>query len=38
LIEDSEHEPYWGWGKDGAGENWLGQVLMEVRAEAQSLR
>jgi ribA/ribD-fused uncharacterized protein len=31
LIEDSPHEPYWGIGADGMGENWAGRVLMEIR-------
>ena len=33
LIEDSASDPYWGIGADGTGSNWLGRVLMEVRAE-----
>lgn len=32
LVEDSPGEPYWGTGPDGAGLNWAGRVLMEVRA------
>ena len=32
LIEDSPYEPFWGLGQDGAGQNWAGRVLMEVRA------
>ena len=32
LIEDSPHEPFWGIGQDGAGANWAGRVLMEIRA------
>lgn len=32
LIEDSPGEPFWGTGPDGAGLNWAGRVLMEVRA------
>lgn len=31
LIEDSPSEPFWGIGPDGAGLNWAGKVLMEVR-------
>jgi N-glycosidase YbiA len=31
LIEDSPFEPFWGTGPDGAGLNWAGRVLMEVR-------
>src|ERR1017187_4675749 len=33
LIEDSPVDWYWGIGKDGTGQNVLGQVLMEVRAK-----
>jgi N-glycosidase YbiA len=33
LIEDSLSEPFWGIGPDGAGPNWAGRVLMEIRAE-----
>lgn len=32
LIEDSEHDQFWGRTKNGDGLNWLGRVLMEVRA------
>jgi N-glycosidase YbiA len=32
LIEDSPFEPFWGIGHDGAGQNWAGRILMEVRA------
>ena len=32
LVEDSSSEPFWGFGPDGQGSNWLGRVLMEVRA------
>ncbi len=32
LVEDSPFEPFWGVGPDGAGLNWAGRVLMEVRA------
>jgi ribA/ribD-fused uncharacterized protein len=31
LIEDSPSEPFWGTGPDGAGHNWAGRVIMEVR-------
>jgi ribA/ribD-fused uncharacterized protein len=31
LVEDSPIDWYWGCGKDGTGQNKLGQVLMEVR-------
>lgn len=33
LIEDSPVDWYWGCGKDGTGQNVLGQVLMEIRTE-----
>ena len=32
LIEDSTSDAFWGVGRDGAGLNWAGRVLMEVRA------
>jgi len=35
LIEDSPVDWYWGCGKDGTGQNVLGQVLMEIRTELQ---
>jgi ribA/ribD-fused uncharacterized protein len=35
LIEDSPIDAWWGCGKDGTGQNVLGQVLMEVRKELQ---
>ena len=31
LVEDSPFEPFWGFGADGAGLNWAGRVVMEVR-------
>lgn len=33
LVEDSGKDSFWGTGRDGSGTNWLGRVLMEVRAE-----
>ena len=33
LIEDSPYDAFWGIGRDGAGENWAGRILMEVRDE-----
>jgi ribA/ribD-fused uncharacterized protein len=32
IIEDSPRDA-WGVGKKGDGQNWLGRLLMEVRAE-----
>jgi ribA/ribD-fused uncharacterized protein len=40
LIEDSWRDSFWGWGADRHGQNMLGQLWMELRAElraAQSL-
>ena len=31
LVENSPIDYYWGCGKDGSGQNKLGQILMEVR-------
>ena len=31
LEEASPYDSFWGTGKKGDGENWLGKVLMEVR-------
>jgi predicted NAD-dependent protein-ADP-ribosyltransferase YbiA (DUF1768 family) len=36
LIEDSPGEPFWGTGPDGAGLNWAGKVVMEVRDALRS--
>lgn len=36
LVEDSPGEPFWGTGQDGAGLNWAGRVLMEVRSQLRS--
>jgi len=33
LIEAAPGDYFWGCGKDGSGQNWLGQILMEVRDE-----
>lgn len=33
LIEDSPVDYYWGCGADGSGQNMLGKVLMEIRAQ-----
>jgi len=33
LIEAAPHDYFWGCGKTGSGQNWLGKVLMEVREE-----
>ena len=33
LVEDSWRDAYWGWGPNKDGENHLGKLWMEVRAE-----
>jgi len=32
LVENSWRDDYWGWGKNGDGQNMLGRLWMEVRA------
>ena len=36
LVEHTERDSYWGDGGDGSGKNWLGQILMKVRAELRT--
>lgn len=33
LVEAAGRDYFWGVGKDGSGQNWLGKILMEVRDE-----
>ncbi len=33
LVEDSWRDDFWGWGPDRNGQNMLGKLWMEVRAE-----
>lgn len=33
LVEVNIHDPFWGSGPDGNGQNWAGKLVMEVRAE-----
>lgn len=33
LVEDSWRDSYWGWGPNRAGQNMLGKLWMEVRAD-----
>lgn len=33
IIENSPSDRFWGWGRDQDGENWLGRIWMEIRAE-----
>jgi ribA/ribD-fused uncharacterized protein len=35
LVEASPNDDYWGYGPDGAGQNMLGELLMELRTELQ---
>ena len=35
LVEDSWRDDFWGWGPDRKGQNMLGQLWMQVRAEMQ---
>lgn len=36
LIEDSWRDDFWGWGPNRTGQNMLGKLWMEVRAELRS--
>jgi hypothetical protein len=36
LVEDSPIDAFWGRGPDGKGQNWLGQILMQVRDELKT--
>ncbi|BBO33746.1 GTP cyclohydrolase II [Lacipirellula parvula] len=36
LIEAAPSDYFWGCGQHGGGQNWLGRILMEVRAELRS--
>jgi ribA/ribD-fused uncharacterized protein len=33
LVEDSGSDFFWGWGSDQSGQNHLGKLIMELRAE-----
>lgn len=35
LVEDAPRDAFWGCGADGTGQNQLGRILMEVRAEVE---
>ena len=37
LIEDSWRDDYWGWGPNRDGQNMLGKLWMEVRAELRGI-
>jgi ribA/ribD-fused uncharacterized protein len=36
IVEDSTHDPLWGLGRNGQGENRLGRLLMQVREELRT--
>jgi ribA/ribD-fused uncharacterized protein len=38
LIEDSWRDTFWGWGPNRDGQNMLGKLWMEIRAELLALR
>jgi ribA/ribD-fused uncharacterized protein len=33
IVEASNRDSYWGWGRDKKGKNMLGLILEEVRGE-----
>lgn len=35
IVEAAGRDYFWGAGKDGSGQNWLGKILMEIRGELQ---
>jgi ribA/ribD-fused uncharacterized protein len=35
IVENAPNDYYWGCGKDGTGQNKLGQILMEIRSMLQ---
>lgn len=37
LMEDAPNDSFWGIGKDGKGQNWLGKLLMERREELRKI-
>jgi N-glycosidase YbiA len=37
IIEDSPTDAYWGCGSDGAGQNQLGKILMQVRERLRNI-
>jgi conserved hypothetical protein, ribA/ribD-fused len=36
LIEDSWRDPFWGWGQNKDGQNMLGKLWMDIRAEIRA--
>lgn len=37
LVEAADGDYFWGIGKDGTGQNWLGRILMEIRNELREV-
>lgn len=37
LVEDSWRDAFWGWGENRDGQNMLGKIWMEVRAELRAV-
>lgn len=37
LIHESNTDRFWGRTRDGLGDNWLGEILMQVRAKLQAV-
>lgn len=37
LVEDSWRDNFWGWGEDRTGQNVLGKLWMELRAELRAI-
>lgn len=36
LVENSWRDDFWGWGPNRDGQNWLGKLWMQVRAEIRA--
>jgi ribA/ribD-fused uncharacterized protein len=36
IVEAASGDSFWGCGKDGTGQNWLGRILMEIRQELKT--
>jgi len=36
LVQDSQDDSFWGWGRDHRGNNYLGRLWMEIRAELRA--
>lgn len=38
IVEAAGRDYFWGAGKDGSGQNWLGKILMEIRTELREAK